>query len=159
MINKMTVLALFPAAMAFMAGMMLPFQAASNGAVGKALGHPLWGALVSLVVSLMLLLPLLWLMKVPAPRIGAALQGPWWLWIGGVVGVLYVASAAAFVPRLGAGGFIVLIVAGQMVAAVAIDHYALMNLPPRPIGFTRVAGVLLLLIGAGLILFAGKRAG
>lgn len=159
MINKIAVLSLLPAAMTFMAGMMLPFQAASNGAVGKALGHPLWGALVSLVVSLMVLLPLLWLMKVPAPRLSTALQGPWWLWIGGIVGALYVASAAAFVPRLGAGGFIVLVVAGQMVAAVAIDHYALMNLPPRPIGLARIAGVVLLLAGAGLILFAGKRAG
>lgn len=156
MLSKAMVLAFVPAAMAFLAGVVLPFQATSNGAVGKALGHPLWGALVSLTVSAMVILPLLWLLKVPAPRIGTALQGPWWMWIGGVLGAIYVGSAAAFAPKLGAGGFIVLVVAGQMIAAVIVDHFGLMNLTPRPINLARVAGVLLILAGALFIQFGGS---
>ena len=156
MFSKAMMLSLIPAVMAFLAGAVLPFQATSNGAVGKALGHPLWGAIVSLAVSTLVLLPLLWFLKVPAPRISNALQGPWWLWIGGVLGAVYVASAAAFSPKLGAGGFIVLVVAGQMIAAVLVDHFGLMGLTPRPVTLARFAGVALILVGAVLIQHTGS---
>lgn len=158
MFSKGLVLAFVPVVMAFMAGVVLPFQATSNGAVGKALGHPLWGAIVSLAVSTLVLLPLLWVLKVPAPRLANALQGPWWLWIGGVLGAVYVTSAAAFAPKLGAGGFIVLVVAGQMIAAVIVDHFGLMGLTPRPVTLARFAGVALILIGAVLIQYTGSAA-
>ena len=150
------ILALVPAAMAFFAGAVLPFQATSNGAIGKALGHPLWGAIVSLTVSALVLVPLLCLLIVPAPRIGTALQAPWWVWIGGVLGAVYVASAAAFAPKLGAGGFIVLVVAGQMIAAVIVDHFGLMNVTPRPISLARLAGVAFILAGALFIQYGGS---
>lgn len=159
MFSKAMILAFIPAAMAFLAGTVLPFQATSNGAIGKALGHPLWGALVSLAVSMLVVLPLLWFLKVPAPRINNALEGPWWLWIGGVLGAVYVISAAALTPKLGAAGFLVLVVAGQMVAAVLVDHFGLMGLTPRPVTLARLAGVALILIGAVLIQHEGSANG
>jgi len=155
MLSKAMILAFVPVLMAFLAGAVLPFQATSNGAVGKAFGHPLWGALVSLTVSALVLLPLIWFLKVPAPRIGIALQAPWWVWIGGVLGAVYVGSAAAFSPKLGAGGFIVLVVAGQMIAAVVVDHFGLMGLTPRPVNLARLAGVALILAGALFIQYGG----
>ncbi|VAX44404.1 Uncharacterised protein [Acinetobacter calcoaceticus] len=155
MLSKTMLFSLIPAGMAFLAGAVLPFQATSNGEVGKALGHPLWGAIVSLIVSAAVVLLLLWLLKVPSPRVGNALQAPWWVWIGGVLGAVYVASAAAFAPKLGAGGFIVLVVAGQMIAAVVVDHFGLMNLTPRPINLARFAGVFFILAGAVLIQYGG----
>lgn len=158
MFSKALLLSIIPAVMAFAAGAVLPFQATSNGAVGKALGHPLWGAMVSLFVSMMVLLPVLWLLKVPFPRLGHALQGPWWMWAGGVLGALYVASAAAFAPKLGAGGFIVLVVAGQMIAAVVMDHFGLMNITPRPVTLLRLAGVALILLGAVFVQFGSSPA-
>ena len=159
MFSKAMILSFIPAVMAFLAGAVLPFQATSNGAVGKTLGHPLWGAIVSLAVSTLVLLPLLCFLKVPAPRLSNALQGPWWLWIGGVLGAVYVASAAAFSPKLGAGGFIVLVVAGQMIAAVIVDHFGLMGLTSRPVTLVRFAGVALILVGAVLIQHAGSASG
>ena len=39
------------------------------------LGHPLWATLTSLLVSIVVVLPLLFVMRVPAPTVGAAVQG------------------------------------------------------------------------------------
>lgn len=39
MFSKAMILSFIPAVMAFLAGAVLPFQATSNGAVGKALGQ------------------------------------------------------------------------------------------------------------------------
>jgi len=142
--------------MALMAGAVLPFQAASNANMGRALGHPLWGALVSLGVSTLVILPTLLLIRAPSPNIGQAIQGPWWLWIGGLLGAIYVGAAATLTPRLGAGGFLACVVAGQMVAALLVDHFGLMGLTPKPVNLARIAGVLLILGGVWLVQHASS---
>ncbi|WP_457329511.1 DMT family transporter [Rhizobacter sp. P5_C2] len=149
MMSKAAVLA--PVAMALLAGAVLPFQAAANSTIGRMAGHPLWAALVSLGVSLLVIVPTLALLRAPTPQTTAVLNGPWWLWIGGVLGAIYVAAAASVTPKLGAGGFLVCVVAGQMVAAVVVDHYGMMGLASKPISLQRIAGVALILCGVFLI--------
>lgn len=152
-----TVFSLWPVGVALLAGAGLPFQAASNAAIGRALGHPFWGALTSLLVSTMVILPLLAAQRAAAPAISTAMQGPWWLWTGGIVGAVYVGGAAAVTPRLGAGGFLACIVAGQMVMAMAVDHFGLVGIAPKPVTWLRLAGVALILSGVLLVHFASTK--
>lgn len=151
MLSKSMVLLGIPVAMALLAGAVLPFQAAGNAAVGRALGHWLWGAFTSLTVSSVVVIAALLILRVPTPDLGKALQGPWWLWIGGVLGALYVAGAAALTPKLGAAGFLVLVVAGQILTAVIADHFGVMGLGGKPVNVARVAGVVLILCGVFLV--------
>jgi transporter family-2 protein len=65
-----------------------------------------------------------------------------------------VTCAAAFAPRLGAGSFIVLVVAGQMITAIVVDHFGLMALTPKPVTLARVLGVALIMTGAIFIQFS-----
>lgn len=132
---------------ALVAGALVPFQAGSNAALGRALGHPLWATLVSLLISLLVLLPVLLSLRVPAPLLGQAGQLPLWGWLGGVAGVIYISAALLITPRLGATGFIVCVIAGQMLASLLIDHFGLVGLPLKEINLGRIAGVLLILIG------------
>lgn len=132
---------------ALVAGALVPFQAGSNAALGRTLGHPLWATLVSLLISLLVLLPVLLSLRIPAPLLGQAGQLPFWGWLGGVAGVIYISAALLLTPRLGATGFIVCVIAGQMLASLLIDHFGLMGLPLKEINLGRVGGVLLILIG------------
>lgn len=150
-------LSLWPIGIALLAGAGIPFQAASNAAMGRALGHPLWGAMVSLAVSALVILPLLAAQRASAPAVSSAMQGSWWLWVGGVFGALYVGGAAAVTPKLGAGGFLVCVVAGQMIMAMAVDHFGLMGLAPKPVNLLRMAGMALILGGAVLVHLAASR--
>ncbi len=156
MLNKVELLA--PLALALLAGAVLPFQAAANATIGRMMGNSLWGALISLSVSLAVILPTMAILRVPAPNFAAVAQGPWWLWVGGVLGALYVAAAAGVTPKLGAGGFLVCVVAGQMVIAVLVDHFGLMGLASKPLNVYRIAGVLLILGGVFLIQGPGGKA-
>jgi transporter family-2 protein len=56
-------------------------------------------------------------------------------------------------PRLGAALVVALIVLGQMLGALAFDHFALLGVPENPISLTRLAGVALLVAGVVLIRF------
>ncbi|MEG0246280.1 MAG: DMT family transporter [Pseudomonas sp.] len=151
MFSKALFFVVLPVAMALLAGALLPFQAAGNAAVGRAMGHWLWGAFTSLAVSSVVVIAALLILRVPAPDMGKALQGPWWLWAGGVLGALYVAGAAALTPKLGAAGFLALVVAGQIVTAVAADHFGLMGLAGKPMSLAKLAGVVLILCGVFLV--------
>lgn len=142
---------LAPVFLALAAGAVIPFQAAANATVGRLLGHPVWAALVSLCVSLAVVIPALVVFKAPSPQIQSAVSGPWWLWIGGVMGALYVMAAAFVTPKLGAAGFLVCVVAGQLVVAVLVDHYGGMGLATKPINLWRIAGVGLILAGVYLV--------
>lgn len=147
--NKAAVLA--PVGMALLAGAVIPFQAAANASVGRLMGHPLWAALISLCVSLLVIVPAMMMVRLPAPNLGSLLQGPWWLWIGGLCGAIYVLAAAALIPRLGGAGFLVCVVAGQMLVAVMLDHYGLLGLAGRAVTLPRLAGMALILAGVFLV--------
>lgn len=143
---------------ALLAGAAVPFQAGSNAALGRLLGHPLWAALVSLSVSVLLVLPALWLMRAPWPQPGALASAPWWAWFGGVAGVAYITAALILTPKLGAAGFIVCVIAGQVLSSLAIDQWGLMGLPERPVNLARLLGVGLIVVGM-LVVQWGTRSG
>ena len=52
---------------------------------------------------------------------------------------------------VGGATFLALIVAGQMVTALALDHYGLLGFPVRPLDAWRIAGALLVVCGMFLL--------
>ncbi|MEI2299373.1 DMT family transporter [Ensifer sp. MJa1] len=134
-------------AAAVFAGAVVPLQAGANATLGRLLGHPLWATVVSLGVSLALVLPMLIAFRAPLPSLAVAFKGPWWLWIGGVAGVIYITAALLLAPKLGAASFIVAVIAGQMVISMMIDHFGLMGFPVKPVNAARLSGLLLIIGG------------
>lgn len=132
---------------ALVAGALVPFQAGSNAALGRALGHPLWATVASLLVSMLVVLPVILAMRAPAPLLNQAGALPLWAWFGGVAGVIYITSALMLTPRLGATGFIVCVIAGQMLTSLLIDHFGLMGLAVKEASPGRVGGVVLIFAG------------
>ncbi|MGC7839950.1 DMT family transporter [Pseudomonas wayambapalatensis] len=145
--NVFALSAILPLLVALLAGAAVPFQAGSNAALGRLLGHPLWAAGVSLLVSLMMLVPALLLMRAPMPQLQNLAQAPWWAWLGGVAGVIYITAALVLTPRLGAAGFIVCVIAGQVLSSLLIDQFGLMGLPEKPVNLPRLLGVAMIVGG------------
>ncbi|WER46193.1 DMT family transporter [Cupriavidus sp. WKF15] len=138
---------LLPLTTAMLAGAAIPFQAGANTTLGRGLGHPLWATVASLLVSLAAILPLLWFLKVPLPALPQAVRQPPWMWTGGVLGVFYITTALLMAPRLGAGGFIAAVVAGQVAAALLADHFGLAGFAVRALTPARLAGAALIVAG------------
>ncbi len=149
---------LVPVLVAIAAGSVIPFQAGANALLGRSLGHPLWATVASLLVSLAVVLPLLMLLKAPFPALAAAARGPAWIWAGGVAGVFYISAALVLAPRLGVGGFIAAVVAGQMVGALLLDQFGLAGFAARAVTPGRLAGALLVVLGVVVMQYAGGAA-
>ncbi|MAS32421.1 MAG: hypothetical protein CL610_00355 [Anaerolineaceae bacterium] len=77
---------------------------------------------------------------------------PWYTLIAGVFGLIVVSAANFTIPKLGATGTIALIVAGQLVIGLMIDHFGLFDIDSRTIDLQRLLGVGVLMVGVYLIL-------
>ncbi len=143
----MQLTSLFLVLAAVVTGAVVPFQAGANAVLGRALGHPLWATAVSLCVSLACIIPVMLLARVEPPTLSGLTHAPRWVWIGGIVGVVYVTGALILAPKLGAAGFIAAVIAGQMLASILIDHWGLIGFPVRPVSPSRLLGLGLILLG------------
>ncbi|UZE13363.1 DMT family transporter [Pseudomonas sp. B21-053] len=144
--------------LAVIAGAVVPFQSAINANLNRGLGHPLWATLASLLVSLLVLLPIILALRLPLPSVAFISKAPLWMWAGGVFGVCFVALAVMLLPKLGASGFVVLALAGQVIASMVLDHFGLFGLLERQLTLPRVFGAVLLVAGVVLIQFSDSPA-
>lgn len=133
--------------LSLLAGFAVPLQAGTNSRLGHLLGHPLWATGVSLVVSLLALIIMMFFIKLPKPNFVAAQEGPWWIWMGGVAGVLYITIALLMAPRLGALNFIMTVIVGQLIISLLIDYFGLVGLPRQTISIQKLIGALVVIIG------------
>ncbi|MGH2985274.1 MAG: DMT family transporter [Solirubrobacterales bacterium] len=139
------------------AGAVLPVQGAINAELNTELDAAVAvGAFSFLVATAAMALALGGILAASAPRPQLApLRGvPWWGWLGGLCGAIYVTSVFSLIPEIGAAPVVVLTVAGQQLASVAVDRYGLLRLPRRQVSTRRLTGVALLLAGVALITLA-----
>ena len=81
------------------------------------------------------------------PRSFPSANTQWWNWIGGPLGALIVLAGASLVKEIGAATFISLVVGGQLLCSIVLDHFALFGLEEQPMTPTLVLGALLVIAG------------
>jgi transporter family-2 protein len=64
----------------------------------------------------------------------------WYHWVGGIIGAIYVTGIIMIIPRLGAALAFSLIVAGQLIMSVLMDHFGLLGVPVNPVTPAKVLG-------------------
>ncbi len=136
---------------AFLAGGILPIQAGLNAKMGKALGDPVYAALLSFSIGAVGLLLLVCLGKTDVTQISHATKEHWTIWTAGLLGIFYVVASIILVPNIGAGLTFALVIAGQLVFSILIDHFGLMGLSIYPINWQRIMGICLIIGGVMLI--------
>jgi transporter family-2 protein len=134
---------------ALLAGAMLPIQFGINAQLAEWVGGSVRAAFVSFVVGATALLVVVLVAARGWPdRVGDA---PWWVWTGGLLGAFYVLGSIVTAPKLGAATLVALILAGQALASLAVDHFGWVGFDEQPVTILRVLGILLLAGGVALV--------
>lgn len=141
---------LIPILLVFIAGAMVAIQAPTNAMLAKAGGSPVLAALISFAVGTTALLGV-WLMSGNRPAASAFAGLPWYAWIGGLYGAVFVAVAAYAAPKIGVASLITIGIAGQIAMALWLDHVGAMGLAREPINAGKVIGALLVVAGVVLV--------
>ena len=137
--------------LAVIAGAVLPLQAGLNVQLGKSVNQPIFAAFASFLIGSLGLLVYLFILKVDFSSVSQTRSVSPWVWIAGILGAFYVAAVIILAPRLGTALTFSLVVTGQMVISLILDHYGLLGLPVKHINWQRLVGVAFLITGVLLI--------
>lgn len=110
--------------LAVSAGLGIAVQQAINARVAVAAGQPLAATLVNFIVGFSALLAVSVTLLASGSVTFGGWPGEWWLYLGGPIGVTFIALAAWAVHGVGVLVFGLLSIAGQLVGSVAIDLVA-----------------------------------
>ena len=133
------------------AGIAITIQAGVNSQLRVAIDHPLLAALISFIVGTVALGVLLLFSKQVMPDLAQYSTINWYKYTGGLLGAFVVTVTLLSVKQIGAGNMVVLIVAGQLVTAVLMDHFGVLGLNPNPVSVQKLLGIGLLIAGAWLV--------
>jgi transporter family-2 protein len=134
---------IWAALIAFAAGGLVVASRQINGRLSlntSALESSFWNHIVGLIA-----------LSLAAMIFGGLLSAdvaavPRWAWLGGTIGVVFIAASSWLVTRVGAAQTALLIIAGQMVSGVVLDIF----LGAAGSAMARAAGVALILAGTWL---------
>jgi transporter family-2 protein len=139
------------ASLAVVAGLAGSIQIAVMSRLGERIGvvEALgFSAALTAVLAFVVLL----LARGSVAGFGRALHQPWWMLIGGVLGLIIVFSITYAGPRIGVAATVGIIIAGQLVVGAAIDRWGLLGSEKIPLHWPRLLGIVLLAAGAALSL-------
>ena len=137
---------------AVIAGALFPTQAAVNALLTRSLGHPMWAAFVSVVVTTVAIMIALAAIRPEWPVWAQARTVPWWMWVGGgLMGGYGLFTMLFLAPKLGAVTLTAALIAGQLSSSAVIDHYGWFGLAERELSLGRIAGIILLIAGVVLV--------
>jgi transporter family-2 protein len=129
-----------------LAGALLPIQAALNTRLGKVAQNPVWGSAFSFLVGSIVLLCYLLVTRQNAAW-SALKASPAYFWMGGLIGAYYVTLLVFAFPKLGPGLTFGLVVAGQMIISLVLEHNNWLVQEQTPVNFMRILGVVLIVAG------------
>ncbi len=131
------------------AGMGMPVQDALNAQLRGAVKSPMLGALISFLIGSLALLGLTLARAFGRGELSGLAKSPWYVWLGGgLIGAAGVTAGLIALPKVSAGVTIAATVFGELLAAVVIDHFGWLDVPQVRLNAWRIAGAVLLFIGA-----------
>jgi len=136
---------------ALLVGALITLQTGSNARLKEALGHPLPAVVISSLIGIVLLSVAIAVIRAPIPTVGRVMAAPWAAWIGGLLGAVYAVTVVVIARDLGATTLTALVVTGQLICSVVLDHYGLLGFDVHAAGLGRVVGCALLLAGTFVI--------
>jgi len=127
-------------------------QASFNSEIRSRFRSPYITSAINFIVALSIVLILILItehgLSIPVREIASH---PFWIWTGGVCGVVIVMTGILCLPVLGSARNIMILCFGQIMAGLLIDHYGLFEAPVTHMTWMRAGGALLEIIGIILI--------
>ena len=142
---------IWPVLLTVGAGISVLIQQVLNANLRAELSSAAWSGFMSYVVGVVCMTVLALAIRDPIPSAATMARVPLWAWSGGVFGAIFIGLSIVTIPKLGGAAYIAILVTGQMLAALTVDHFGWMGIPERPIDLPRVIGLALLVGGVVLI--------
>lgn len=141
---------------AVVSGMLMAIQTAINGYLGKILDSPIHASFISFTIGIICLILINLLLKTRIMNLKYAIEqgiSYWWIWIGGILGALYILCSSWLVPLIGTGQVVVLALFGQLLFSALVEHLGLFESVRNKISRSKVIGLSIMFVGVIFIKF------
>lgn len=142
---------IWPALLTVGAGSSVLIQQVLNANLRTELNSAAWSGFMSYFLGVVCMLALTIVFRDPVPSAATISRVPLWAWSGGIFGAIFICLSIITIPKLGGAAYIAILVTGQMIAALAVDHFGWLGVAERHIDLSRLVGVALLVGGVILI--------
>jgi transporter family-2 protein len=137
--------------LALAAGAMMPTQAAINNKLAGYVQNPISAAFISFLIGTVGLFVYMVATGTPLGSLVNIKDAPPIAWLGGLLGAFFVTTAVILAPRIGVAMTFSLIVAGQMLVTLVLDHFGFLGIPVKEVNLARIGGILLITLGVVII--------
>lgn len=108
---------------------------------------PYTAGLVIFVVGAFAMLIMIAVLKQPLPAVNAMFNAPLTAWLGGVLASLYILAVVSVTPKLGVGTTAVLVISGQILVALVLEHFGAFKSSQHTFSWSRAVGAILVIAG------------
>jgi transporter family-2 protein len=143
-------LVLLPLAMGI--GIAMSIQTAINSQLREYVHSPLQAALLSFLVGTIVLAIFVFFQSTPKLTMYHLGQIPWFLWLGGCLGVYAISLSIYTAPQLGFLTLSALIIFGQIMMSMLLDHFGWLGVEKTTLNWQRLLGGVVIFIGVLLTL-------
>lgn len=137
--------------LAVLVGALVPLQGTINSRMGTVTGQPLLATLISFTGGFLAITLIVLSVSGGLPKWQPSGPTPFYLFLGGLPGVVFVLTALMLIPKIGVAAAVCGFVVGQLSSSLLFDHFGWLGAPLREVSATRLLGLALLVAGTFLV--------
>jgi len=135
----------------FVCGALLPLQGGLNARLAKSIDSPVYASMFSFIVGAIAVAVYLQFTKETITWAGLK-SASIYSWLGGgLFGAIFITCTMLALPRIGMALTFGLVVAGQVIVAVLLDHFNVLVTEQHSINLWRVLGIILIIAGVIIV--------
>lgn len=132
---------------AFLMGIVMTIYLPMNSSVSRYVGSSITANVTFFAVALLTSIGI-FLISGQFDTLYKVKDVPLYLYLTGFISAFIVLGTTFLIPHIGARKFFILLIAGQIVMAVAISHFGILESPKDPVSVKKLIGAALVIIGA-----------
>ena len=134
-------------ALAFTMGLIMSIYLPMNSSVAKYIGSSISANVIFFTVALLTSI-VIFLISGQFNTISHIKDVPAFLYLAGFVSAFVVLGTTFLIPHIGARKFFILLITGQILMAIVVSHFGILESPKDPINMQKMIGAVLVLSGA-----------
>ena len=132
--------------LAFSMGLIMSIYLPMNSSVAKYIGSAITANVTFFAVALLTSISI-FLLSGQFNTIHRLKDVPAFLYLTGFISAFVVLGTTFLIPQIGARKFFILLISGQILMAIVVSHFGILESPQDPINMKKMIGAVLVLAG------------